>query len=131
MTLWVDRVVNEIMSYYSLPSMSFFSSSSLFHVVDRSLSVYQPQMDNFVKIFQQRQAMDGCGITATLGANDDGQIVGVRVVSQNTCQMSLSGGAVLQGDTVLMETYSVETTAWIQLTAGNAQTFDFQQPINL
>jgi hypothetical protein len=102
--LWMERVVTEMMTYYSLP-------------------IYQPQMDTLVQMFQQRDAMDACGITTTLGVSIEGQIVSVGITSQNTCEMSLSGGAVLSGDGVTMETYGPETTAWVQLTASTPLSF--------
>ena len=90
------------------------------------------QMDNLVNMFKQRQTMDGCGITATLGVNSDGQIVDVAVSSTKTCTMSLSGGAVVTAETVEMEEYGgVETTAWIDLTASHPQTFTLSSPISL
>jgi hypothetical protein len=65
-----------------------------------------------VQIFKKRQQMDNCSITTTLEISADNQIIGINVMSENTCSMALSGGAVLSGNTATMETYGSETTAW-------------------
>jgi hypothetical protein len=108
--LFMQRVAGDLMLYYNLPSMfAFYISFPFLHSRCSSLSllpfsnlidfflVMAVQMDNLVNMFQQRQTMDGCGITATLGVNANHQIVDLSVTSQGTCQMSLSGGAVLTG----------------------------------
>jgi len=109
-TLWMGRVVDEMVSYFSLP-------------------IVTTQMDTLVKIFQQRQTMDGCGITTTLNVGNK-QVVSVTVTSTSSCQLSLSG-LTLSGSTVTMETVGTETTAWIQLTANSPQTFNLATPIPL
>lgn len=81
-------------------------------------------MDNLVKMFQQRDYMDSCGITATLGVSTTKQVVDVSIVSQQTCQMSLSANTLgLSGSNVKMETYGPQSTAWIDLTAGATSSF--------
>jgi len=107
-SLWIQRVVDELMSYFNLP-------------------IVQPQMSSLVQIFQQRQSMDGCGITTTLDIDSNRNVVGITVVSTQTCQLSLSG-VTLSGSTVSMETAGVETTAWINLAANVAQTFTIASP---
>lgn len=88
-------------------------------------------MDNLVHMFQQRQTMDTCEITTKLGISSDGQIVDLSITNQNECQMSLSGGTVLTGDGVRMESVGVETTAWIDLNAQGSKHFTFSTPISL
>ncbi len=104
-------------------------------------------MDNLVLMFQQRDAMDACGITIT-HAISAGQIVGATITSTSDCKVSLSGGmflfptspffflltctgAVLSGDNVKMETYGSETTAWVDLTANTPVYYQFASAINL
>jgi hypothetical protein len=86
-------------------------------------------MDNIVNMFQQRDLMDNCELSAKLAVDASNQIIGVSVTNQNACQMSLSGGAALTGTNVRMETYGPETTAWIDLAAMSAQNYMFTTPI--
>jgi hypothetical protein len=111
-SLWMERAVKELMTYFSIP-------------------IYQPQMYELVEIFQQRMAMDSCGVTATLGVSADlTQVLGITVVSNSTCQLSISGGAVITDGLVRMESYSVETTAWINITSPILE-FTFDTPVNM
>jgi len=107
-SLWIERVVDELMTYFNLPIVS-------------------PQMSTLVQTFQQRQTMDSCGITTTLNIDSNNNVVGINVVSTQTCKMSLSG-VVLSGSAVSMETLGVETTAWIDLTANVPQSFTLATP---
>ena len=103
-SLWAGRVVDELMSYFSLP-------------------ITHPQMWKLIEIFQQRDAMDSCGITTTLGVDENKQVVSIAITSTSSCQMSLSGILLPSSTTVTTETVGVENTSWITLTAGTAQTF--------
>jgi aspartate aminotransferase-like enzyme len=85
-------------------------------------------MDDLTNMFLQRQNMDTCGINAVLGVNSDNQIVDLSVSSSQDCTMTLSGGAVVSGSGVRMETVGVETTAYIDL-AQTTRSFTFQSPI--
>lgn len=108
-SLWAERVVDQLLSYYTLP-------------------LYQPKMDDLVTIFKNRLAMDECNITVTLGLDSTRKVVGVSTTGTNSCQLILSG-VTLSGSSVTMETYGVETTAYINLTANTQQTFTLSTPL--
>jgi len=110
--LFMQRVIDEIISYYNVP-------------------ITTPQMDDVVDMFQQRDAMDNCGMTTTLGVSSTGDIVEVSVQGTGTCQVSLTG-VTLSGSTVTMETYGPDTTAWVQVTgtSSGTQTFNLATPIH-
>jgi len=110
-SLWTGRVATQLVSYFNLP-------------------LIQWQMDDLVQVFKQRQAMDVCGITVTYNVDSAKQITGVSIISLESCQMALSG-VLLSGSTVVTETVGVETTSWINLTAGVKQTFTFSNPISV
>jgi hypothetical protein len=86
-------------------------------------------MDNVVDMFQQRQTMDACGLTATLGVTD-GKVVDVSVTTQAACTVSLSG-LTLSGDNVNMESVGPETTAFIELDSATTQSFSLSSPVSL
>ncbi len=106
-------------------------------------------MDNLVLMFQQRDAMDACGITVTHAISNN-QVVGATITSTSDCKVSLSGGmyllllfliffrnsfahlagAVLSGANVQMEAYGSETTAWVELTANTPVYYQFASAIN-
>lgn len=122
--LFIERVLDEVITYYNLPSMC-----PPLNIFLRSIAVITPQMDTIVDMFKQRDTMDSCGMTTTLGVNAKGQIVDVSVVGSATCQVSISG-VTLSGSTVTMETYGPETTAWVNVAGGSAaQLFTLATPI--
>jgi len=109
-SLWMERVVNELMSYFSMP-------------------IYQPQMDELIEIFQTRQTMDGCGVVTTISVSN-GEITKITISGNESCKLGLSG-VDLSGSTVSMETVGSELTAWIELTASQSQSFMLSTPIPL
>jgi hypothetical protein len=140
--LFMQRVVGDLMLYYSLPSkfplpppLLFLLLSLFWSFSNYFLTVITVQMDNLVTMFQQRQTMDECGLTTTLGVSATNEIVDVSVTSQGACKMSLSGGAVLTSAAgaapVEVEVIGSETTAWIDFEAAGTQSFTLATPIPL
>jgi hypothetical protein len=87
-------------------------------------------MDDLVATFKQRQTMDTCGITTTLGIDSSGQVVQITASSTAACTLLISG-VKLSGSTVTMETYGPETTAYVNMTAGVSQSFALSTAISL
>eukprot|EP00026_Physarum_polycephalum_P002197 Phypoly_transcript_02202.p1 GENE.Phypoly_transcript_02202~~Phypoly_transcript_02202.p1 ORF type:complete len:872 (+),score=170.46 Phypoly_transcript_02202:200-2815(+) len=108
--LFVQRIVGDMLLYYSLPIVTV-------------------QMDNVVNMFQQRQTMDACGLTATLGVTD-GKVVDVSVTSSAACTVSLSGLS-LSGDNVDVEIVGPETTSFIDLDSATSQSFSLSSSLSL
>jgi len=111
LTLWTDRVVKTLMSYFNMP-------------------IVAPKMSDLVKIWKNRLAMDTCGLEATLLITVDNLLVGIELTSQNDCMVAISG-LTLSGSTVTMETVGLETTAWIQMTANVLQELTLVTPLAL
>jgi hypothetical protein len=83
-------------------------------------------------MFLQRQGMDACEIDAVLGVSAANEIVDITISSGKQCTMTLSGGAVVSGTGVSMETVGVETTAYIPLSGSTSSVqYTFQTPISM
>eukprot|EP00026_Physarum_polycephalum_P003031 Phypoly_transcript_03040.p1 GENE.Phypoly_transcript_03040~~Phypoly_transcript_03040.p1 ORF type:complete len:833 (+),score=110.97 Phypoly_transcript_03040:44-2542(+) len=109
-TLFTDRVVRKLASYYNLP-------------------IVTQKFSDLAATWRSRYNADMCGFSATLQING-GLIVAIQVTSQQTCTVGLSGIA-LSGSSVSVEQVGSEITSWISLTANTLQILTLSTPISL
>lgn len=111
-TLWMDRVIDSVMTYYDLPIVS-------------------PKYSALADIWVNRLAMDNCGFTAQLQLDAANKIVGFVATSTNSCVAQITGVVLQESSTVRMEHYGVESTAIVTMTAGVPQTLTLTTPLVL
>lgn len=96
-SLWMDRMLDNLATYYSLPILSW-------------------SHDDLATILQAREARDACGFSGKLQVRADNlAVVAVATSSTGSCNYAITGATASTSSLLSNEVYGPDSTLWISM----------------
>jgi hypothetical protein len=113
LTWWVDRIVDSVLLYFTLPMTSHTH-------------------DELAVMLHAREARDSCGFSARLRVNPSTKaITGLHATSSSSCIFPISGAQTTPSAGVTFETVGEEKTIWLSMAPSAPVDITFTSPVPL